>query len=457
MTRVTPPEFRDVLKQPLWQFASLFVLVFCSRLPFLDAGYGVNVDAWRVARVARDIAISGQYLVSRFPGYPVQEIVCSWFWKGGPVALNLLTTVWSAIAATVFAGIARKLRCRDWWLSGLALAALPVFFVNSVCTKDYVWALALFLLSVFAALHDRPISAGLLLGVATGCRITSLAMLLPVGLILFGQRPCRRSLIRFALATLVTAVMVISPVWLRYGTGFFTFYENHTRPDWPTIISRGTVEIWGSAGLIGLSIALAALIFRRGKMLTANRQVVAGLWLAIVIYLAAYLRLPDQAGYLLPIVPCVLLLVNLSAPAGVWRTICLLLAFSSLIETSPRGLTPGAIFTDHAERLATLARIRDFLLFADKLPGRNTFVVGAWEPQIAVLAPNLVNGKDHYVYALTANEATICLQKNERIVYIPPMREFNLRVTGADLAQFGALDLQEALARGQVGLTRAVP
>jgi hypothetical protein len=36
----------------------------------------MNVDAWRVARVARQLSETGLYEVSRFPGYPVQEIVC---------------------------------------------------------------------------------------------------------------------------------------------------------------------------------------------------------------------------------------------------------------------------------------------------------------------------------------------------------------------------------------------
>jgi hypothetical protein len=49
-----------------WQLFALFLTVLLARLPFLDAGYGANVDAWPVARVARDIATSGDYSVSRF-------------------------------------------------------------------------------------------------------------------------------------------------------------------------------------------------------------------------------------------------------------------------------------------------------------------------------------------------------------------------------------------------------
>lgn len=91
----------------------MLVCVALSQLPFLDAGYGMHVDAWRVARAGRHIAQTGEYEVSRFPGYPVHEIVFSCFWKGGPVASNALSAAFSL--ATVLATwlIARRLQCRD--------------------------------------------------------------------------------------------------------------------------------------------------------------------------------------------------------------------------------------------------------------------------------------------------------------------------------------------------------
>jgi hypothetical protein len=161
--------------------------VALSRLPFLASGYGVNVDAWRVARVARQLSETGLYEVSRFPGYPVHEIVCSWLWRGGPCALNGASAICSVAAVWVFILCARRLGCRDSVLAGLALAMSPVFFVNSVTAKDYVWALAFVLGSLFCVLDRRPTLAGLLLGLAVGCRITSAAMILPLALLFVGR------------------------------------------------------------------------------------------------------------------------------------------------------------------------------------------------------------------------------------------------------------------------------
>jgi len=424
-------------------FVCLFALVLLSRLPFLDAGYGVSPDAWRVARVAREMSATGEYAVSRFPGYPLHEIVCSVFWRGGPSALNGLSAFLSAIAATAFAAITCKLGCRDWFLAGLAVAMTPIFFVSSVSSKDYIWALAFVLLSLLCALNGRAFSAGVFLGVATGCRLTSLAMTLPIALILSGATLYPwRTIIKFATAAGVVALLAFVPVWQRYGVSFLTFYLNHARPSWPVILTRSTVELWGALGLLALGIAAAGAWLTRKQPRLTNWRVVASLLLMVAIYTAAYLRLPDQAGYLLPIVPAILLLVCLFTPRRFLQTALCCLLIAPFIELAPVGLRPGAILADHHQRLQNLADIRAILKVGESAPGSNVFVVGASEPQIAVLAPHLQKGRNHYVYTMTACEAKAAVENGQSLYYLPTVRRFNYSVNGVDLAQYGARDMR---------------
>jgi hypothetical protein len=421
----------------------LFALVFISRLPFLDAGYGLNIDAWRVARVARDIATTGQYSVSRFPGYPVQEIVCALFWHGGPWALNGLSAVFGAIAATAFGAIARKLGCRDWFIAGLALAATPIFFVSSVCSKDYVWALAFVLLSFLCALNGRVGIAGALLGVATGCRITSAAMVLPIAIVMFNvtHRPWL-AIAKLIMATAGVAFLAFFPVWSRYGMHFLTFYGDHARPDWGVILGRATLQVWGGIGLIGLAVAALSACVGRKQTHCTSSWIVASLFMICAIYTAAYLRLPDQAGYLLPIVPAVLLLLCLFTPRPVLQIAFACLLLAPFIDLTPKGLSSGAILRDRNLRLQNLVNIRDFLEFTESAPGNNVFVVGDSEPEIAVLTPHLLNGRNHYVYLMNGSEAKTAVDDGRTLYYLPTIRKFNYEVNGTDLAQYGALDLQ---------------
>ncbi len=131
-----------------------------------------------------------------------------------------------------------------------------------------------------------------------------------------------------------TAALAFLPVWLRYGWNFFTFYENHDRPAFAAILVRGSFEVWGAIGLLALLILLLGSIPRRPLSLPpampprANRLLVPAVGAIVVIYLLAYLRLPDQAGYLIPLVPAILLLAARFTPSLPFQTACFLLFLS---------------------------------------------------------------------------------------------------------------------------------
>jgi hypothetical protein len=439
-------------RKSAWCYLALAAIVALSRIPFLDAGYGVNFDAWRVARAARQIAFTGIYEVSRFPGYPFQEIVCSWFWRGGAPALNGMSALFSIAAAVAFTACARQLKCRDALLAGLAFAMTPIVFINSVTSKDYVWAIAFVLGSLLSVLSRQSLLAGALLGLAVGCRITSGAMLLPLGLILIGQveRDQRgRALVHFALSMLLVSALAFLPVWDRYGFHFLTFYESHARPAPQVIISRGTLEVWGALGLAGYAVLLAGLCLRNLKRTetslpaSANRFVLPALVSMICIYLALYFWLPDQAGYLIPIIAPALLLAARFAPRIAFQSMCACLLLAPLIDISTSGVQAGTIFADRSERLQTMQNIRNFLRIAETLPQKSVVVVGGWEPQIAVMTSDGPELRNHYAYLLNEPEAATLASNRVPLFYLPLIREFNARVMNVDLAQYGGRDLHE--------------
>ncbi len=434
----------------IW-FAALFAVVLLSRLPFIGVEYGQEFDAWRVARAARHIAESGEYETSRAPGYPVQEIVCSWIWRGGPWAINGATAIFSAIAATALAAVARRMGGRDWWLAGLAFAVVPVVYVGSVNGKDYLWSLAFVMLSICAVLRARPLSAGVLLGLACGCRITAAAMILPLGLMLLGELPRTiriAGVARLLLATFATALAAYSPVLLRYGFGATTFYESLGRPTWQAVITLGTLDVWGAAGLVGISIAAiggCVRLLRRDRPPTPdNALLTPALVLMAAIYLAAYVRLPHQAGYLIPFVSAVILLAVRWCPRPAFFACAGCLLMSPFVSVSRDGIGAGCILADHTQRVQNTASIRRFLDFAESLPGHNVIVVGAWEPQIAVLAPERLHGHNDYFYTLDEKELLPLLREGRPVWFMPEIREFNLRVNRLDLARYGARDLRLA-------------
>lgn len=424
----------------------LALLIVLSRMPFLDAGYGVNVDAWRVANAARHLATTGEYEVSRFPGYPVQEMVCSLLWRLGPVALNGMSALLSVAAALALWNIARECKCRDAFLLALAMASTPVFFINSVTAKDYVWAIAFVLWAIWAALKDKPLLSGMLLGLAMGCRITSGAMILPLAMVLWSGAgsPKWKALAKFTAVACAVGAGCFLPVWHRYGAAFFTFYENHGRPDLATVIERGTLEVWGGLGIIGLVVVLAMVVQRAVRRspteLGPDRKLLAPMLVTIALYVVAYWRLPDQAGYLIPIVPATLLLAAFFAPRWATMLLCILLLGSPWISFSKGRLTAGAILQDQRQRLQTLAGVNAFLAFCRENLGSGYVVAtGAWEPMIRALSPEEAA---RFPYLLTAEEAQALLRNGRHLGYASEsIREFNVRVNAFDLANVGAVDV----------------
>ena len=110
--------------------SAFVLLVFLSRLPFLSAGYGLDGDSWAVAITALKLHETGNYIVSRLPGYPVQEWLTSLVIGGGPFAVNCLTAVVSTIGFLFFVLTLRALRFRSIYLAGFALAAVPILYIH---------------------------------------------------------------------------------------------------------------------------------------------------------------------------------------------------------------------------------------------------------------------------------------------------------------------------------------
>jgi hypothetical protein len=188
-----------------------------TRLPFLDAGYGIDPDALRLVNAARAIADSGVYKASRLPGYPVQEYLVAGLLPGGVWAVKAVTAWMSWLSGVFFALSLRAFGNKDSWLLAAALLSVPVVYINSVCAMDYVWALAFGMPAAFLAIQQRPVLAGVCVGLAIGTRITSGAMLLPVALLLAAKSPSWARTWRASLKLGVVSIGVGAACLRRYS------------------------------------------------------------------------------------------------------------------------------------------------------------------------------------------------------------------------------------------------
>ena len=323
--------------------AMLLAVVFLAvRLPWLWTGYGAETDAYRVALVALHLWRDGEYLPSRLPGYPVHELLMAPIVHvGGSVATNAATALAALAGVLVFARIVRETRQPAPGILVIAFAFTPFLVVNSVAAKDYMWSLTFMLAAYQAAIHKRPFLAGVLLGLGTGCRITTAAFALPLVLLFlpsFGAgkeerdwQSWRRAAI-FAGSLAITAFLVFLPVTLQYGTRFWNYANSYISPD-IVIRSIGQYSI-GALGSLAVLMALALSwkgLVRLPVMIVAD--VHPRIWLlTLLLYFLAFLRLPIDIAYLIPVYPFAFLLLGRVVNRYLLVGVVAIILFSGMID-----------------------------------------------------------------------------------------------------------------------------
>jgi hypothetical protein len=303
--------------------AAVFIVV---RIPWLWTGYGAETDAYRVALSALHLRASGEYLPSRLPGYPVHELLMApLVLTGGSVATNLATALAALAGVFVFAGIVSRVNAQPRALLVVAFAFTPFLLVNSVQTKDYMWALTFMLASYLAAIDRRNLLAGVLLGLGVGCRLTTGLFCLPLLLLYLDRREVRGAWL-FLVAFASVAFLAFLPVTTQFGPRFLAYADSRIAPD---IIVRAIGQY--SIGAIGAIATMIALALSWRALVTfpetLTRDVHVRIWTAtVVLYVLLFLRLPINLGYLIPIYPFgYLLLGRLVRPALLTAVVALIL------------------------------------------------------------------------------------------------------------------------------------
>lgn len=432
-----------LLQRPWLWLVVVFAIVLLSRVPFLDAGYGKHADAWRVARTAKLLVTAGDYQPSRPPGFPLHEWLAAGVWQWRVLGLNGLSAVASAAACVLLALYARQIGCRDWALAGLALAGLPAFYVNSVSSKDFPLTLALLLASYLLARAGRGGWAGVLFGCVVGSRPVAIIHGLPVALVLLTSVPAAaraRVFLRFLLVSGAIVAGFYGPIFMKFGPDNLKEPYRLASLKASLILHRGTVDVWGGLGLIGLGIMAIGVAWKKGaravgKMVLPPEQ--CAWFISIAFGLGFYVWLPDQPGYCIPALPFVLLLMSQWTSRLTFQVGCGLMTGAAFLGQDFH--SPGAVVVDHRERQDELTRVKTLTSFCATLPKPGVVVCGSWEPIISVL--DLAAGGQRYAFLLEPVEIAQLIKQNKPIYYTPSIRGFEYRVYQVDFAALGATDV----------------
>jgi len=455
------------------QYVLLVAIVLLSRLPFLFDGYGLDGDSWSVAIASKHWQETGDYEASRLPGFPVHEYLCSKLIGFGAVGLNSLSAIFSAMAVLFFAMTLRTLRFKYSFLASITFSMVPVFFIHSTTTIDYVVAIAFILGGMYFLLKNKILLAGVFIGVAIGTRITSGAMIVSLSILLIendGLKNNLRRIFRFILPALLTGAILFLPVFLKYGTDFFTYY-NVPYPSISKVLYKFTFEVWGVIGFTGLLIS-TGLLFLPNRITakkflfprSVNEKFVVSWLVAIDLYIIAFLKLPMESGYLIPIIPFVILIFGKYLFNKAFVFLCSMLILSAFACTispverfdavSPSNISyqfsasgekltfdvlQGPLLSYKCRRENGIQFVDELLLTADTISVKSVIVAGRWYNQMFIQSGDTSKIKFALRSYLKEEEAVYFYAKGYVIYYLPKQDYYNKVMKNVDLEIYGAI------------------
>ncbi len=455
------------------QYILLVAIVLLSRLPFLFDGYGLDGDSWSVAITAKHWHETGEYEASRLPGFPVHEYLCSKLIGFGAVGLNSLSAIFSAVAVLFFAMILRTLRFRYAFLASLTFSMVPVFFIHSTTTIDYVIAISFILGGMYFLLKNRIITAGVFIGLAIGTRITSGAMLVSLSILLAesdGLKNNTKRILRLIVPAILTGVLLYVPLLSKYGTDFFTYY-NVPYPSIPKVLYKFSFEVWGVIGFLGILISTGLLFLpdriTAKKFLfprSVNEKFVVSWLVAIDLYIIAFLKLPMESGYLIPIIPFIILIFGKYLFNKAFVFLCAMLILSSFACTiSPverfDAVTPskvsyqfnaageklnfdvlqGPLLSYKCRRENGIKFVDDLLASSDTISVKSVIVAGRWYNQMFMQSGDTGKLKFSLRSYLKEEEAVYFYAKGYTIYYLPKQDYYNKVMKNVDLEIYRAV------------------
>jgi hypothetical protein len=442
-------------------FLLLFIIVFLSRLPFLSAGYGVEEDSWGIALAAFHTHFTGIYEPSRFPGHPIHEFIYSTFWGCAAWTYNLSSAIFSAIATLFFALILKELQFKHFFIGALAFAFIPVVYISSTYSIDFMWTIAFILIAFYLLIKNKFIGVGIFLGLAIGCRITSGAMLLPFILIFWEpanfQNNVKR-LLKIVLPLILVTIIAYLPLFLQFGTSFFMYYDQFPYPPFSKVMYKMILGVVGLVGIIATISCFFYSILKKKSIVqgalyenTLIKKVVLASYVITVLYVISYFRLPQKSGYMITVLPFIIILFGYYLNTVFFQFLCGAFILSSFVCSinltdklrgagySTHAITfsisgqelffdpfTGPIFSDYSKRLQKIAYCQEVIKKTKLISNKTVIIAGWWYNEIMVtMIPLEKNNLVIFESYIGEEKMNQYISQGYQLYYLPEQNKYN--------------------------------
>ncbi|REC61981.1 hypothetical protein DRF65_13215 [Chryseobacterium pennae] len=344
----------------------ILLIVVLSRLPFIFNSLGSDLDAWREVYTGKILYEDHIYNVSRFPGYPFPEFLYALVYDKPYWCINLLSVLFTFGCSLYLFKTLNLLKIQSAFLISIAFSFVPVIYLNSTIAMEYNWSLFFLLVSVYYLLKKNLWIAALFFGLMVSTRFNNI-IFLPAFLFLtyfYTGKEVKKSILFSVLAFLFIGIF-FSPVLLKYGFNFFQS-SGDSEFNLTSLLSLGTLYIYGALGMTSIISGLGIQLFTGGyqkiKEVPRNHFALFSI-LIIISNLAFFIKYPLEAGYLIPSVPFILILLQYILNEKLLKPVLCVIVFSPFLVhiTANKIQIKGSVFSNEDYENQQLKYCKDLI------------------------------------------------------------------------------------------------
>jgi hypothetical protein len=256
----------------------------------------------------------------------------------------------------------------------------------------------------------------------------------------------------------VVAIVSFIPIIAQYGLSFLMYYDQFPYPSMAKLVYKMFFGVFGFVGIIAIGLAVLSILLNREKQKNGelfetqlDHKIIAASFIVLILFFISYLRLPQKSGYMLPILPFVILLFGYYLNSMSFKLLCGAFILSSFVcsinlTDKIRGaeyskyafvytvsgqeiffdVLSGPIFSDYSKRIQKEKYVETIIQKAERSKIKTVVISGWWCNQIYVEQINRsVNKYVSFEFYIDSSKINKYLAQGYEITYLPEQNIYN--------------------------------
>ena len=278
----------------------LFIIIITGIYLCITGGYGSDEDTLPMIGTFLNY-MNGNFMTSRFTGYPVAEFVIGFIsYNFGSYLINLIIFLSFISGSIIFYLCFEKNKSYDYLiLFIILLLSNPILFFENLEPMDYSLAFLFFSLGYYSLIKNKIELSIIFFGICIGTRINFAPFIL-IAIFFIEQKFIQNNFRRVTLilCSLFVGCLFYLPVWINSGLGFEWLRAGRPDGDFIEYFVRFIYKIVISFGIIQ-SLILIFLLKLNYKKFVKHESFKIIIYL-ILANLLIFLYIPAEKSYLQP-------------------------------------------------------------------------------------------------------------------------------------------------------------